>query len=238
MAERLLPRRGSPDWPTPEQWARKHDYEKIFRRQALLSYLNLCGGMGVVALALPFLLLAFGGDAPHFSISHYYHGGDTVRNILVGSLWATGIFLILFQGLSKAENRTLSIGGVAAISVAMNPVSQDQARTGFTLHTASALVFFACLAAVAVIFSRGRLSYVVYPPRRRALAIAYMAAGLAMIGLPTAVALLHLARGGNAESDWIFWMESFAIWAFAFFWFVKTYEYRLLLRLRWPITVL
>lgn len=229
---------GSPDWPTPKQWARKHEFERIFRRQALLSYLYLCVGIGVVAFALPLLLLAFGGNERHFSISHYYHAGDTARNILVGSLWATGVFLILFQGLSKAENWTLNLGGVAAISVAMNPVSQDQTRAGFSLHTASAIVFFACLAVVAVVFSRGRLSYVIYPPHRRALANAYTVAGLAMIGMPAAVALMQISRGGNAESDWIFWMESFGIWAFAFFWFVKTCEYRLLLRLRSPIAIL
>ncbi len=222
----------SPGRPTAAQWAQKYKFEKMFRRKAIASYLYLSFGIGVVALALPVLLLVFGVDGPHYSISHYYYGGDTARSILVGSLWATGVFMLLYQGLSSAENWTLNIGGLAAISVAMNPVDTAQAHSGFGVHEKSAIVFFACLAIVAVLFSRTRLGYIIYPAHRRFFARAYAIAGVAMIGVPIAIALLNRANGGDARSDWIFWIESSGIWAFAFYWFVKTREFRLLLRVR------
>lgn len=222
---------GSADQATSAQWARKEEIEREFREKAVLSYLYLCFGIGVVALALPVLLLVFGTGGPHHSISHYYHGGDNARNILVGSLWATGVFMFLYQGLSWAENWTLNIGGLAAISVAMNPVGVEEVRTSFGLHEASAITFFACLALVAVVFARGRLEHIIHPPYRRAFARAYVVAGIAMIGMPAAIALLEWKRGGDGRSDWIFWIESFGIWAFAFYWFVKTVEYWMLVRL-------
>jgi hypothetical protein len=39
--------------------------------------------------------------------------------------------------------------------------------------------------------------------------------------------------GGRAEhSHWIYWIEAFGIWSFSAYWFVKTLEYRTLLRIR------
>lgn len=230
MSEEIRAR--SPDRPTAAQWAQKYKFEKMFRRKAVVSYLYLCFGIGAVALALPVLLLVFGVGGPHYSISHYYYGGDTARSILVGSLWATGVFMFLYQGLSPVENWTLNIGGLAAISVAMNPSDAAQADSVFGVHEASAIVFFGCLALVAIVFSRTRLDYIIYPAHRRFFAWAYTVAGVVMVGMPVAIATLRWAHGGDARSDWIFWIESFGIWAFAFYWFVKTHEYRLLLRVR------
>lgn len=222
---------GSPDQATAAQWKQKYRIEREFRERAIVSYLWLCFGIGVVALALPVLLLVFGTGGPHHSISHYYHGGDNARNILVGSLWATGVFMFLYQGLSWAENWTLNIGGLAAISVAMNPVGVEKVRASFGLHEASAITFFACLALVAVVFARRRLEHIIHPPYRRLFARAYAVAGVVMIGMPAVIAFLEWPRVGAVQSDWIFWIESFGIWAFAFYWFVKTVEYRMLVRL-------
>lgn len=222
----------SPDWPTPEQWRSKRRFQRKFRHQAIRSYIFLCIGMGVVALVLPVLLTLAGGDGLHRSISHYYHASDTARNILVGSLWATGTFLIMFQGLSWGENWTLNMAGLAAISVAMNPIGAEQVGDDFDVHAASAIIFFACLAIVAIFFSKRRLRYIIYPPKRRFLAMAYTAAGMAMIGMPALIAALQFLGKVSGDSNWIFWVESVGIWAFAFYWFVKTHEYRLLLRIR------
>ena len=232
MADDLLSGTRSPDWPTREQWKRKYAIARALRKKAVSSYLWLCLGIGVVALMLPVLLVVFGDEGPHYSISHYYYGGDMARNILVGSLCATGVFMFLNQGLSIAENWILNIGGLAAISVAMNPMDEVQANSTFGTHEASAIVFFVCLAIVAVVFSRTRLDHIIYPPYRRLFARAYTVAGVVMIGMPAAIAALRWPSGSDGESDWIFWAECFGIWAFAFYWFVKTHEYRLLLRLR------
>ena len=213
-------------------WEHKKEFQKIFSAQAVRSYVLLSFGMGVVAFVLPILLPLAGGYAGHYSISYFYHVSDLTRNILVGALWATGVFLILFHGLSKRENWLLNIAGVAAISVAMNPMPKNQGNNELTLHAASAILFFACIAIVAIFLSKERIQYIIHPPKRRRFAVAYDVAGIAMIAMPLAVAAIHFLGGGKEESHWIYWIEAFGIWSFSAYWFVKTLEYCLLLRIK------
>ncbi|ATY31356.1 hypothetical protein [Sphingomonas psychrotolerans] len=221
--------------------ADKRHFQQIFNKQAVRAYLYLSFGMGVIAFSLPILLVLAGGYEGHYSISYFYHVSDTCQNILVGCLCATGLFLFLFHGLSNVENWILNLAGAAAISVAMNPMRAQQCRAGddmLSVHAASAILFFACLAVVAVIFSKRRIKHIKDPARRRAFETAYNAAGFAMIAMPAAVAATHFLRKADVAAvaadctHWIFWIECFGIWAFAFYWFVKTLEYRLLLRIR------
>jgi hypothetical protein len=216
-------------------WADKERFQKLFSKQAMRSYLYLSFGMGLVAFLLPIALVVSSGYEGHYSISYFYHVGDLSRNILVGSLWATGVFLFLFQGLSRVENWALNLAGVAAIGVAMFPMPAQQCGSGdgFSLHALSAIVFFLCLATVAIGFSKTRIQYIIYPPKRRRFARAYNLAGAAMVAMPAAVVALHYLAGGRCETHWIFWVEVFGIWAFALYWFVKTIEYKTLLRIKW-----
>jgi hypothetical protein len=232
MAKTAAPFDSGKDKKDLLKWEDKKRFQQIFTAQAVKSYVFLSFGIGLVALLLPIVLPIAGGYEGHYSISYFYHVGDLTRNILVGGLWATGVFLMLFHGLSRLENWILNVAGVAAILVAMNPMPNDQANKQLTFHAASAMVFFACLAAVAVWLSKGRIQYIIYPPKRRRFAIAYTAAGVAMIAMPLAVAGLHFLGGNVEQSHWIYWAEAFGIWSFAFYWFVKTLEYRLLLRIR------
>lgn len=216
------------------KWENKKRLQEKFSNQAVRSYVYLCFGMGLIALLLPILLVLAGGYEGHYSISYFYHVSGLTRNIFVGILYATGVFLFLFQGLSRLESWILNIAGVSAISVAMNPMPEIQCdeSSALTLHAASAVVFFVCLATVAIGFSKGRIQYIIYPPKRRAFKRAYDAAGFLMLAMPAGVAFLHFSSGRECESHWIFWAETFGIVAFSFYWFVKTLEFKLLLRIR------
>lgn len=238
MPQDDLPFDIQPDAGEPLNWRDKRRFQRIFTNQAVRSYLYLSFGMGLVALLLPVLLILVGGYRGNYSISHFYHVEGT-RDILVGSLCATGVFLFLFHGLSRLENWLLNLAGLAAISVALNPTSVEQCGRGGhfpSVHVVSAVLFFVLLAIVAVALSKGRIDYIIYPPKRRAFKRAYNAAGFAMIAMPLAVAATHfLKKTGSIDHDcthWIFWIECFGIWAFSFYWFVKTLEYRILLRIR------
>jgi len=216
-------------------WEAAQHFQKIFTRQAVGSYIFLSFGMGAIALLLPILLVLAGGYGGHYSISYFYHVSELCRNILVGCLWATGAFLILFHGLSDLENWILRVAGIAGISMAMNPMAPDQCPVAKAvtpgLHAASAIVFFLCIAFVSVALAKKRLRFIVWTPKRRRFKLAYDVAGAAMVAMPTAVAAIHFLSRRGCESHWIFWVECCGIWAFSFFWFVKTYEYRLLLRI-------
>lgn len=216
-------------------WENKKEFQRLFSTQAVRSYLYLSLGMGLVALFLPIALVITGGYNGHFSISYFYHVSDLTRNILVGCLWAVGVFLFLFQGLSRWENWVLNLAGVSAIGVAMFPMAAQQcgAAEGASLHGISAIVFFLCLATVAVFFSKTRIQYIVYPPKRRRFKRLYDLAGLTMIVMPAAVVALYFLGGSQCENHWIFWVEVLGIAGFAFYWFVKTAEYRMLLRVKW-----
>jgi hypothetical protein len=231
----------------PLRWEDKQRFQKLFTKHAVRSYLFLSLGMGLVAVFLPIALVAVAGYHDHFSISYFYHVTDASRNIFVGSMCAIGVFLVLFHGLSSLENWILNAAGAAAISVAMNPmhvyggphasaVEQQCPAVKdaglFSIHAASATFFFVCLAVAAVVLAKGRVKYIIYPPLRRRFIIAYNLAGFLMVAMPVAVFALHQIDGKSCESPWIFWIECFGIWAFASFWFVKTCEYRLLLRIR------
>ena len=232
---------GRPTWKRSD----KRRFQSIFRKQAIRSYLLLSFGMGAVAAALPILLVLFGGYENHFSISYFYYVNDATRNILVGGLCAIGVFLFLFHGLSRLENWILNIAGLAAIAIALSPMTlfggssaldQQCSREGqafdVSIHTISAIVFFACLAGVAVFLAKGRVRHIADHATRRLFKRAYDAAGIAMIAMPPAVAAYNLLSGRGCASHWVFWVECVGIGAFAFFWFVKTFEYRLLLRVR------
>jgi hypothetical protein len=117
----------------------------------------------------------------------------------------------------------------------MNPMGEQCPADpvgGIGTHAASAILFFASLAIVAVFFAKGRVRYIKDPRQKRRFIMAYNAAGIAMIGMPIAIFIGHWLGNRGCENHWIFWIECFGIWAFSFFWFVKTLEYRLLLGVR------
>lgn len=222
----------APSTKTALPWEDKQKFRRQFTHQAIKSYIFLSFGIGLIAFLLPIALPLAGGYDGHYTISYFYHVGDLSRNILVGGLCATGVFLFLFHGLSRLENWLLNLAGAAVIGVAMVPMPNNQGNDRLTLHASFAMLFFGCIAIVAILLSKGRIKYIIYPPIKRRFQVAYTAAGAAMVLMPAAVIALHMV-GGRADLDHrIYWAEAFGIWAFAAYWFVKTQEYRLLLGLR------
>jgi len=217
---------GHYNWKLAEQYARS------FTRQALVSYVLLCFGMGLLAGLLPVVLPLLARTFPNYSISHFYYAGVHAQSVFGGVLWAEGVFLLLNQGLSWKENATLAVAGLAAISVAMNPMLDLQCpkHEGFGIHEASAMVLFFCMALVAIKFSRDRLDYIVSTKIRCVYSALYLATGIAMLAMPTFIILAHLVTT-SACWNWVYWVETFGIEAFATYWLIKTREYQMLLRL-------
>ena len=202
-------------------------FQRLFEAQATRSYLYLSLGIGVIAVLLPLLLMLAGGYEGHDSMSSYY----TIdvwpsRDVLVGSLCAVGVFLFLFHGLSRLENWLLNFAGIAVIAVALIPMSVSE-----VLHRGFAIVFFLLIGIVAIFLSKGRIKDIGDERKKLWFASAYTTAGAAMIVMPLIVAALQFAPGGLRH--WMFWTECAGIWAFSAYWLLKTFEYRLLLRIRW-----
>jgi hypothetical protein len=206
--------------------AKKRYYQNVFEAQAVRAYLYLSLGIGLIAMSLPVLLVATGGYQTHDSISSFYHDANgPTRDILVGSLCAVGVFLFLFHGLSKLENWLLNLAGIAIIAVALVPSPGDTTYGSALIHRGAAIVFFVLIGIVAIFLSKGRIGDIKNEAKKRWFKSAYTIVGIVMVVLPGAVALLQ-------GSHWVLLAEWAGIWCFSIYWFLKTFEYRLLLRIR------
>jgi hypothetical protein len=117
------------------------------------SYLFLRRAIGLIGLALPFVLilgkqLVQGGDLIG-SLSGYYY--TDLRDVLVGAMCAAGVFLLAYYGHDWVDNVASSVAGLGAIGLALFPTTPDHDvsawdRTAGVLHLVFAAVFFLMLA--------------------------------------------------------------------------------------------
>lgn len=134
------------------------------------SYLIMRAVVGALAVALPFLLvlgdgLAFDGDPfPRTSLSSYYYSG--VRELFVGTLSATAIFLVTYKVATRSLDNTLSLlAGAAALVVALFPTGLPPDVTELTplqdlfgepsvevVHYVAAAIFIGSLAPISFFF--------------------------------------------------------------------------------------
>ena len=136
------------------------------------AFLILRVMVGALGIALPFALVLIdglwfdGNRFPRTSLSAYYYSG--VRELFVGALSATGVFLIAYKVAEVNLDNTLSVlAGVAVLGVALFPTDRSseaialtplQDRLGettvATIHYASAATFISALAIIGYFFGR------------------------------------------------------------------------------------
>ncbi|AJE48197.1 hypothetical protein [Celeribacter indicus] len=211
------------------------------------SYLRVRRALGVVALLLPFALIA-GGLATEGglrdSVSDYFY--SLLREVFTGALAAIGVFLLSYRGYRRlpgemVSDRTLSaLSGISALLIAFFPALQSCAAGieacpavltltqrltspvfSARVHNLSAIVFFLCL----VVFT-----LVQFPKESSAVRPAiYRICGYGLIAtlLAIVVAFVLGRWGGEAAAEVVarhnilFWGEAVAIWIFAIAWLTK-----------------
>ena len=99
-----------------------------------VSYLNLRLCIGVLAVALPFILRIGSAIFPPdpYSVSAYYYSAE--RNILVASLCVLGALLLTYQGYDKLDSRITNVCGAATIGVALFPTSNPGFKPTWVGH--------------------------------------------------------------------------------------------------------
>lgn len=210
------------------------------------SYFLLRRGLALLALALPILLWLGGGwDHLQGSISAYYHysaagdlnyGAGTVRDVLVGILWAAGAFLFFYKGYSWQEDWALNVAGVAAVCLALFPMdwpSDDSAQPSLVsiVHSISAVLLFLAMAYVCLFRSGDTVGLMKDEERQRVFKRRYVVLGTLMIVIPLTVVLLHYLVPGPADtSPLVFAIEVAGIYVFAAYWLVKSHEISILER--------
>jgi hypothetical protein len=228
------------DFLTPELTVERPPADRDVSRY-VRSYLIMRISVGALGVALPFMLVFcdgvfFNGDPfPRDSLSAYYYSG--VRDLFVGTLSATAIFLITYKVANRTLDNTLSIlAGIAGLAVALFPTGlpahvnvltplQDRLGEGVVeaIHFTAAGVFIVSLGVICFFFG---VREGARPPRQGNRSPRFwrryhwscagaIAAALLWIGV-TQVA------GGPSESLLI--GEAVSVWAFGASWFMKGLE--------------
>jgi len=185
------------------------------------SYLYLRRAIGLIGLALPFVLilgkqLVDGGDLAG-SLSGYYY--TDVRDVFVGAMCAAGVFLLAYYGHDQVDNLASTFAGLGAIGLATFPTTPDHDvtawdRTSGVLHLVFAAVFFLMLAYFCLrLFPHDGEQ----PPGT---GVVYRVCGVVILACLVLIALTK-AIGLVPELRPALWLESVAVWAFGVAWLLK-----------------
>jgi hypothetical protein len=198
----------------------------------VLSYLGLRKAVGVLGIALPFVL-AFGGmllDGPGIqtSVSSYYYTG--MRNVFVGTLCAIAVFMLSYRGYERRDDIAGDIACVFSLGVAFLPTAppgtpSDPHRLIGGLHLASAAGFFLTLSYFSFALFTKTDPTKQPTPRKLQRNKVYRACGCIMLGA-IGLIVLHalLSRDITGSLDRlapVFWFEGLAVVAFGVSWLTK-----------------
>ena len=215
----------------------------------IVSHLTLRQLLGWMGISLPFLLvllnwIIFREDL-ETSISAYYHI-KYVGAVLVGVLFAIGVFLLAYKGYpllntDKAyefsDNVVGNFAGVFAIGVAFFPTRPENAsdldRIFGIVHFACAGLFLAALAYFAFfLFTKTYPDTVTHPityvqqrekerRKKKYRNLVYRFCGI-VIGLCIVLLIVNFLIGDVIQAiKPVFWLEAIAVVAFGLSWLVK-----------------
>lgn len=202
------------------------------RRNMMRTYFTLRLGIVILSIALPLLLLGYSlithGALVEGSMSAFYSAdGGAMRNWFVGILWAIGAFLILYKGFSRLEDWLLNFAGAFAVLTAMTPcncsgpavIDKSQA------HLVFAVSFFACMVAVCLFCASDTIKLLPQKSDQDKFRRTYYSIAGLLFASPLAALVAAYFLG--ARSSVVFFIEWFAVWVFAFYWGVKSREFKI-----------
>ena len=191
-----------------------------------VSYLNLRLGIGVLGVALPFILRIGSAIFPPdpYSMSAYYYSAE--RNILVASLCVLGALLLTYQGYDKLDSRITNVCGAATIGVALFPTAPTNPSTSAKavgyVHLTCAALLFITLAVIALWLFRLTEPHRERTPEKRKRDRVYLICGVVIALCVVLVPVESLVIGAPiAKYHPLFWLEAVAIVAFGVAWLVK-----------------
>jgi hypothetical protein len=207
------------------------DRELEDRNALVFSYLTLRKAIGILGIALPFVVAL--GAAIIFqqglqgSISGYYYTG--MRNVFVGSLWATAFFLLCYKGYGRLDDLAGDFGCLAAIGITLFPTTPDPASAVDEfigrLHFVFGAAFFLTLIFFSVYLFRKKAKDKTPTPEKLLRNNVYLACGIVMVVCMVLIGIFQLLRDGPLASlvnlNPTFWLETFALLAFGLSWFTK-----------------
>jgi hypothetical protein len=204
------------------------------RESLVLSYLSLRKAVGIIGVALPFVLalgnMSLHGHGIKCSISNYYY--TDMGNVFVGSMCAIGVFLLSTRGYDRRDRIAGYLACIFALGVALFPTTPECNPTGehkitSTLHSTSAFLLFLTFAFFCLVLFTQTDKKI--PTRRKVQRNrVYRISGfiiLACIVLIVVVKLLVVklpaVETAVERVKPIFWLESLAVFTFGVAWLTK-----------------
>ncbi|MEV0809575.1 DUF998 domain-containing protein [Micromonospora sp. NPDC050200] len=201
--------------------------------QDMVTVRRLRLGIGVVGIALPFVLTAgnalFAGRLTLLeSISGAYH--TAMRDVFVGSMCAIGVFLVCYR-YRPLDDALSSVAGVLAVVVALfptasgagdGPVSGTDVLVG-RVHQVCAAALFLLLAGFCLfLFTRTDPAVVPVTPEKLVRNRVYRVCGaVIVVAVALAPASTLLPDAVRETVKPVFWCETVAVLAFGIAWLVK-----------------
>ena len=201
----------------------------------LLSYFGLRKAIGVIGIALPFVLwfgqplldqlLGAASGIPS-SVSGYYY--SPLRDVFVGSLCAIGVFLFSYKGYDKKDAIAGKIASFSALGVALFPTTPDTGVTPLAtfigyVHAFFAAFFFLTLAIFSLVLFRKTDETKAPTWQKLQRNKVYLTCGITILLCLVLIAIIHFLPSG--ASIWrfypVFWLETIADVAFGVSWLVK-----------------
>ena len=220
------------------------------------TYMSLRVGLFLLAFSIPFVLILYGkfrhGIDFQPSMSAYFWAADKhqcatfpMRTVFVGYLYAIGVALLVYRGLTNRESLLLSAAAVCAFVVATYPerLSPEEAATdprvaqlfencpavaawaaepALPIHFIFAAILFVLLAIVAWSCAKNSLEYLPPEHSRKWFTITYKSISIAMLLFPFVGFAVAFVFG--LWSNKIFIIEALGALTFGVYWSVKTYE--------------
>lgn len=196
----------------------------------IISYKTLRRSIGTLGMALPFVLVLGGwlifGTEFKSSISNYYH--TEMRDVFVGIMCVTGVFLISYKGYMLRDNMMATIGGVCAIGVALFPVTAEGSEGGQVIeifHYIFAISFFLSLAYISMaIFTKSKEGDTPAGRKKRRNRV-YRICGWTMVISIALIGVYYVVPDTIYEAVKVirpvFVLEAFAVIAFGVSWLTK-----------------
>jgi hypothetical protein len=198
----------------------------IGEQNAVTSYRDLRRGIGILGLILP-VALVLGKLGLERSVSAYYY--TDMRNWFVGTMWATGFFLIFYR-YGKPDTVLSSIAGVLAILVSLFPTTPEELNPPAhevvigAFHLVFAAGFLLLLAYFCLfLFTRSDVSPPDMTRHKKLRNKIYRGCGIAITAGIVIAALLEWLTSNAFRDAWhpVFWCEAVAVIAFGIAWLIK-----------------
>jgi hypothetical protein len=191
----------------------------------VISYMTLRKIVGVLGFAFP-VILSVGCDlfgsctCVEPSLSDYY--GTEVRDLFVGMLFAIALFLFSYTGYRDEDGHTGAFACFFAIGVALFPITSPF-RWVHCIHYACAAGFFLVLAYFSLcLFTKGPKGGGITTQKKRRNRV-FRACGVAILVFLVLIVLCQTVMPERMRDGVrpVFWLESLALWTFAFSWATK-----------------